>query len=94
MMGDGSWGGDGAHWHMMGQSGTSGLWLLVVVLILLLVAVSAALVWMLLGTGRRRGHRLPGGDTPSAERILEDRLARGEIDEDTYLRTRALLGRD
>jgi uncharacterized membrane protein len=93
MMGDGSWGG-GAHWHTMGQSGTSGLWLLVVVLILLLVAVSGALVWVLLGTGRRRGHLLPGADTPSAERILEDRLARGEIDEDTYLRTRALLGRD
>ena len=94
MMGDGSWGGDGAHWHMMGQTGTSGLWLLVVVLILLLLAVSAALVWVLLGTGRRRGHQLPGGDTPSGQRILEDRLARGEIDEDTYLRTRALLGRD
>ena len=92
MMGDGSWGGDGAHWHMMGQTGTSGLWLLVVLLIL---TVSAALVWVLLGTGRRRGNQLPGGDTPSAaERILEDRLARGEIDEDTYLRTRALLGTD
>jgi putative membrane protein len=92
MMVDGSWG-DGAHWHMTGQTGTSGLWPLVVLLILVLVAVSAALVRVLLGTGRR-GNQLPGGDTPSAQRILEDRLARGEIDEDTYLRTRALLGRD
>jgi putative membrane protein len=93
MKGDGSWGGD-ARWHMMGQSGASGLWLLVVVLILLLVAVSAALVWVLRGTGRRPGNRLPDGDTPSASRLLDDRLARGEIDEDTYLRTRALLGKD
>jgi putative membrane protein len=93
MMGDGSWGGQ-AHWHMMGQSGTSGLWLLVVVLFLLLAAVSAALVWVLRATGPRRGNQLPAGDTSSAERILEDRLARGEIDEDTYLRTRALLGKD
>ena len=93
MMGDGSWG-DGVRWHMMGQSGTAGLWLLVVVLLLLLVAVSAALVWVLRGTGRQRDQQLPALDTPSAERILDDRLARGDIDEDTYLRTRALLGKD
>ena len=93
MMGDGSWGGD-VRWHMMGQSGTAGLWLLVVVLLLLLVAVSAALVWVLRGTGRQRDNQLPASDPPPAERILDDRLARGEIDEDTYLRTRALLGKD
>jgi uncharacterized membrane protein len=93
MMGDGSWGGD-VRWHMMGQSGTAGLWLLLVVLLLLLVTVSAALVWVLRGTGRRRDELLPASDTPSAEHILDDRLARGEIDEDAYLRTRALLGKD
>jgi len=91
MMG-GSWGGD-VRWHMMDQSGTAGLWLLVVVLLLLLVAVSAAMVWVLRGNGRPRDNRLPVSDTLSAERILDDRLARGEIDEDTYLRSRALLGK-
>jgi len=91
MMG-GSWGGD-VRWHMMGQSGTAGLWLLVVVLLLLLVAVSAAMVWVLRRNGRPRDNRLPVSDTLSAERILDDRLARGEIDEDTYLRSRALLGK-
>lgn len=93
MMGDGSWGG-GLRWHMMGQSGTAGLWLLVVVLLLLLVAVSSALVWVLRGTGRQRDNQPPTSDAPPAERILDDRLARGEIDEDAYLRTRALLGKD
>ena len=93
MMGDGSWGGD-ARWHMMGQAGTGGLWLLVVVLLLLLVAVSAALVRVLRGTGRQRDNQLPASATSSAEHILDDRLARGEINEDAYLRSRALLGKD
>jgi uncharacterized membrane protein len=93
MMGDGPWG--DARWHMMGQSGTAGVWLLVIVLLLLLVAVSAALVWVLRGgTQQQRDRRLPASDPLPAERILDDRLARGEIDEDTYLRTRALLGKD
>lgn len=94
MMGDGSWGGAVSDWHMMGQSGTAGLWLLMAVLVLLLFAVSAALVRVLRGTGRQRDNQLPASDAPSAEHILDDRLVRGEIDEDTYLRTRALLGKD
>jgi len=90
MMGDGSWGHE--HWHLVGQSGTSGLWLLVLVLVVALVAVAAALVRVLRGRGRRRVQP-PVGET-SAGRILDDRLARGEIDEDSCLRTRALLGQD
>ena len=90
MMGDG-------RWHMMGQSGSAGLWVLVIVLTLLLLENTAALVWAR-WPGRPRGIQPPPAPGPgsreqvqSAERILDDRLARGEIDEDTYLRTRALL---
>ena len=103
MMGDGYGGGYGdVRWHMMGQSGTTGLWILVLVLVLLLVAAVVALTWSM-----RQGGQLPGTTTPHradhvppdgagndagpADRILAERLARGEITEDEYRRTRAAL---
>lgn len=92
--------GDG-RWHMMGQSGTNALWVLVIVLTLLLVVTSVALVWALWPGVRRRTvspphgiSRLSRGEDQPADRILDNRLARGEIDEDTYLRTRSLLDGD
>jgi uncharacterized membrane protein len=87
MMGGMDW---DARWHMVGQSGTAGLWLLVVVLAVLLAGVTGTLTWALWGAGRTRRSQLSGDASPG--HVLDDRLARGEIDEDTYLRTRAMLG--
>lgn len=106
MMGDGYGGGYGdVRWHMMGQSGTTGLWVLVLVLVLLLVAAVVALAWSMRqggqlpgSTGPRRTDRFDpdsagtdGGERGSADRILAERLARGEITEDEYRRTWAAL---
>ena len=106
MMGDGYGGGYGdVRWHMMGQSGTTGLWVLVLVLVLLLVAAVVALAWSMRqggqlpgSTGPRRTDRFDpdsagtdGGERGSADRILAERLARGEITEDECRRTRAAL---
>jgi len=95
MMGDGY--GGGVRWNMMGQSGTTGLWILVAVLVLLLVAAVVALAWAMRPGGRASGSTGPltAGPTPAgedgADRILDERLARGEITEDEYRRTRAVL---
>jgi putative membrane protein len=60
------------------------------VLLLAVVIVAAVLVVRLLGAGER-----PGGDTRPAPRsameVLQERFARGEIDEDEFKRRRALL---
>lgn len=96
MMGDG-YGYGGVRWNMMGQSGTTGLWILVVVLVLLLVAAVVALAWALrpdrtaAATGPHPAGPGPMADDGSADRILDERLARGEITEDEYRRTRAAL---
>lgn len=37
------------------------------------------------------GRREPGGSRSSARRLLDERLARGEIDEEDYVRRRDLL---
>jgi uncharacterized membrane protein len=102
MMGDGYGGGYGdVRWHMMGQSGTTGLWVLVLVLVLLLVAAVVALAWSMRQHGQPPGSTAPrrtdagesgdGGESGSADRILAERLARGDITEDEYRRTRAAL---
>ena len=100
MMGDGYGGGYGdVRWHMMGQTGTTGLWILVLVLALLLVAAVVALAWSMRQGGGPPGtsapHRTGAGtdevESGSADRILAERLARGEITEDEYRRTRAAL---
>lgn len=97
MMGDG-YGYGGVRWNMMGQSGTTGLWILVAVLVLLLVAAVVALAWALrpggrtaAATGPHAAGPGPTADDGSADRILDERLARGEITEDEYRRTRAAL---
>ena len=55
---------------------------------LLVLAVLVALVWL---TVRLTGGRLAGPSTSSARKILDERYARGEIDEEEYRRRRVGL---
>jgi putative membrane protein len=48
------------------------------------LAVVGVLVWAILQTAPHRGDAAPAATTRSAEAILADRFARGEIDADEY----------
>jgi putative membrane protein len=79
------WGYDGwGWWPWLGMGfGMVLLWALIIVGLI-------ALVRYLVG-GRERREPDTGGATGSAEQILADRFARGEIDEDEYRQRRELL---
>ncbi len=89
MMGHGYGYGGGTHW---------GLWVLMIVA---MVIFWGALAWIIVTLVRHRG--VPPGSTPptsgpgsaqpgsDALRILDERLARGDIDEDEYTRRRSLI---
>ncbi len=66
-----------------------GYWFGGLVMMLFWVFVIAGIVWLVLALARPqlRG----GGDEPSALRILEERLARGEIDVEEFRTRRAAL---
>lgn len=56
------------------------------------VFVVAGIVWLVLTLARSHGSQAPLGDTrSSALRILEERLARGEIDAEDFKTRRALI---
>ncbi len=56
------------------------------------VFVIAGIVWLLLTLSRSQGSQAPLGDTRSSTlRILEERLARGEIDAEDFKTRRALI---
>lgn len=80
---------------MIGWDGGWGVggWLAMTFMMLLVWGVPIALVvWLVVFTSRRGGERHPTV-TPSAEQILAERYARGEIDEEELARRReALLG--
>jgi putative membrane protein len=64
---------------------------------LAMIAFWALLIWaiyaLVTGITRRPGPAGPGGRQPSdALRILDERLARGEIDTEEYQRLREVLG--
>ena len=84
MWDDGGWG-DG----MWGMHGWGGWWGLLVMLGLLLVVVAGA-VLLAVTLGRTGGGGQGPGGTP-ADRLLDERYARGEIDEQEYLHRRAVL---
>ena len=73
----------------------AGFWVMVVMMLLVLVAVLALLYLLVTRTGavsgREPGGREGGAAPREAERLLDERFARGEIDEDEYRRRRAVL---
>jgi putative membrane protein len=86
------WDRDGL-WGMHGGLGWGG-WLVVVILLLLLAALVIAIVISLLRPLAGHGGQGPTSAAPArseAERLLDDRYARGEIDEIEYLHRRAVL---
>ncbi len=87
--------------HGMGFAGWWGIGIAMLLFWAVVIAVIVLLVrW---ATGNRRTHDSPpavghgqgppmvGGPPPEAHRILDERFARGEIDEEEYRRRRDLL---
>ena len=74
--------------HMDGWGGW--MWLTGLVWLLVLVAIAGLVVWLVVRASNPSS--ATGSDTGSARRILAERFARGEIDEDEYIRRRDLLG--
>jgi putative membrane protein len=82
--------GDGYGMH---DGAGAGFWVMLVMMLVLLAAVLAFLYLLATRTGAAAGRdREVGGSTPgSADRLLDERFARGEIDEEEYRRRRAVL---
>ena len=92
--------GDTTMFHVHGYGG--GHWVLRVLMIVAMVVFGAALGWIIVTLLRQRG--TPAGSIPSvpgsswsrsgsdALRILNERLARGDSDEDEYVCRRSLIG--
>lgn len=83
-------------WDRMHDGVGWGGWLLVLLLLLVLAAlVIGAVVWLVTrsaGAGHAGGAAAggrPGAST--AEQVLDERYARGEIEEEEYLRRRSVL---
>lgn len=89
MMGDG-YGGQG--WGMNGGMGWGG-WLLMTLVVLSGVALMGTVVYLLVRRPRDEAPRQQPSPTvgSSAEVTLDERFARGEIDEDDYQVRRAAL---
>jgi putative membrane protein len=74
----------------------AGMWVMMGLGMVAVTLVAAALaVWLIRSAGAQRvADRAPssrGGQNSTATDILDERYARGEIDEDDYLRRRAVL---
>lgn len=90
--GQGWQGRDDVGWDMHDGMGGFG-WLLMAFLLLLLIALIVGVVLLLVrssGKGAALGGRAGARPSP-AEHVLDERFARGEIDEEEYLRRRAVL---
>jgi putative membrane protein len=91
---------DDGGWGMWGMHGGGGWWgLLVMAGLLVLVIAGAVLLAVLLarsaggaptGSGPTGAGQVGPGSSP-ADRLLDERYARGEIDEEEYLHRRAVL---
>ncbi len=82
------------NWHEHGSAG--GHWIVAIVVMVLFWGAVAAIVIALLRNRNHPHHQTAdlsnvNPSTISAERILHDRFARGEIDEDEYTRRHDLL---
>ena len=73
-------------YHSGGWNG--GDWVAMAVMMLAFWGVVAGVVVWAIGSGRRTGDR---GERAAPEQVLDERLARGEIDEDEYRRRRDAL---
>ncbi len=80
------------HDYGHGSSDWLGMSLLMVLLVALTAAVVVVLVRSLGGRDAAQGTGHEGGSA-QAQRLLDERLARGEIDEDDYRTRRDLLRR-
>jgi putative membrane protein len=76
-------------WHSGGWS-PGGIAIMAVVMIALLGLLAWAAYALVTGTSRRSGSD-PGGRSGSAGELLDERLARGEIDAEEHRRLRGLI---
>jgi putative membrane protein len=74
---------------MYGWDGSE--WLLMAIMMALFLGVLVAVVVWLVRTTSRPDRGADGSATEVAERVLAERFARGEIDEEEFTRKRALL---
>jgi putative membrane protein len=90
--GQGWQGRDDVGWGMHDGIGVLG-WLLMAFLLLLLIALIVGVVLLVVRSSGRGGALAGrGGAKPSpAEHMLDERFARGEIDEEEYLHRRSVL---
>lgn len=82
-------------WRMHDGVGWAG-WLILVLLLLLFAGMIATLVLLVLrsgqgGTPSTRHQTSPARPAGAAQQLLDERYARGEIDEEEYLHRRAVL---
>jgi putative membrane protein len=89
----GMWGYRGDGYGMHDGSG-AGFWVMAVMMLVVLVAVLALLYLLVVRTGgattRDQAAASPS-EARAADRLLDERFARGEIDEDEYRHRRAVL---
>lgn len=76
---------------MYGYSFGPGGVLMWLVMVLFWVFVIAAVVWLVLALGRSQARPADGSSSSSARRILEERLARGEIDAEEFRLRRSAI---
>ncbi len=78
-------------WGMHDGLGWGG-WLFLGLMTLLLVGLVVGLVLLVVrSTSGRGAGQVPGAPASTAEHLLDERFARGEIDEEEYLRRRSVL---
>lgn len=72
--------------------GGNGGWILMLVMMVILILVVVAVLWYVMGNPRRRATDGPAAPPhATAEQLLAERLARGEIDPDEYRARMAAL---
>lgn len=84
------WWDDDGRWRMHEQSG-AGWWFMVLLMLVIAIAVVVAVVVLLRGSALAPRPSAPASRAPDPRAILQERFARGEIDEQDYrARMRAL----